>query len=623
MRVSKEMTLRLLVFAFVSIATYGEAAVGDPDPTFGTGGVVVDGGGAGWGVVLEDGGRLVTSALSGTVRRHLPDGALDAMFGSGGRRDVTETGQVFDVAVRPDGRLLVIGTPPNSSVAWLVQLAADGDLDTSFTPWEDHDQTLHAVEVQPGGRVLVLRRVRRSGPQALSVLGFLPDGTLDPSFADGGVLDVGLSSIAEADTMLVRPDGRFVVTTFDGESFVRAFEADGDPDPSFVSIAVPGSIRDPVLLGDGTITYRVGRDVVRLRADGMLDPTFGIGGIAAVPNPSESWGSLVDLGILPTGRVAVGLFRGLVVLAADGTLDVSLGVNGFVPYPPGPDGELRPRSLVVQDDGRLVIAGESYPALAKGKERYALFRLLGDCGDGLVAGAEECDDGNAVGGDCCSSGCRFEPSGSQCDVDGDLCTTDVCDGAGACSHVDDGPQDGCKSVLAPRRSSLTIADAADDGRDAVTWRWGTGAATTRTDLGLPTEIAGYAFCVYDESGAEPSTLVSATVEPGGTCANRPCWKAVGREPPGSRGYKFNDKTRAQGGVYSLVLKPGPDERAEISVQLKGVNVRMPAEGGGPGLPLASPVAVRAQLKASTGVCWEGVFTSALLNDALRFKALSE
>ena len=35
--------------------------------------------------------------------------------------------------------------------------------------------------------------------------------------------------------------------------------------------------------------------------------------------------------------------------------------------------------------------------------------ILGECGNGLVEGCEECDDGNTVPGDGCDENCRFEP----------------------------------------------------------------------------------------------------------------------------------------------------------------------------------------------------------------------
>ncbi len=56
------------------------------------------------------------------------------------------------------------------------------------------------------------------------------------------------------------------------------------------------------------------------------------------------------------------------------------------------------------------------------------------CGNGVVTGAEQCDDGNTVGGDCCSATCRFEAVDSACASDGNPCTRDVCNGGGACTH---------------------------------------------------------------------------------------------------------------------------------------------------------------------------------------------
>jgi len=60
------------------------------------------------------------------------------------------------------------------------------------------------------------------------------------------------------------------------------------------------------------------------------------------------------------------------------------------------------------------------------------------CGDNNVdaASGEQCDDGNRNDGDCCSRGCLFEASGSQCKVkeDGNPCTDEVCNGSGTCQH---------------------------------------------------------------------------------------------------------------------------------------------------------------------------------------------
>lgn len=57
------------------------------------------------------------------------------------------------------------------------------------------------------------------------------------------------------------------------------------------------------------------------------------------------------------------------------------------------------------------------------------------CGDGILNGGEDCDDGNTVGGDCCDATCSFEANGSPCADDANLCTDDVCDGAGTCQNL--------------------------------------------------------------------------------------------------------------------------------------------------------------------------------------------
>jgi hypothetical protein len=49
------------------------------------------------------------------------------------------------------------------------------------------------------------------------------------------------------------------------------------------------------------------------------------------------------------------------------------------------------------------------------------------CGDGVLDAGEQCDDGNGVNGDCCSSTCTAEPNGQACN---DLA---FCNGADTCS----------------------------------------------------------------------------------------------------------------------------------------------------------------------------------------------
>ncbi|MFP6664807.1 MAG: glycoside hydrolase family 2 TIM barrel-domain containing protein [Deltaproteobacteria bacterium] len=61
--------------------------------------------------------------------------------------------------------------------------------------------------------------------------------------------------------------------------------------------------------------------------------------------------------------------------------------------------------------------------------------LLSPCGDGVIEGAEECDDGNMADGDCCSAVCTAELLGSPCSDDANECTDDICSAIGTCEHL--------------------------------------------------------------------------------------------------------------------------------------------------------------------------------------------
>ncbi|TME73608.1 MAG: hypothetical protein E6I48_11345 [Chloroflexi bacterium] len=138
------------------------------------------------------------------------------------------------------------------------------------------------------------------------------------------------------------------------------------------------------------------------------------------------------------------------------------------------------------------------------------------CGNGLLDAGEQCDDGNRVDGDCCSSSCRFEASGGACSDDGNPCT-DRCDGAGRCVH-DPGP-DGLPC---------------DPGNDCVLGgRCAQGVCVPGTPAPAGTVCAG----AFDPCGEN-------VCDGAGTCTHRP-------EPDGSPCTDWDDCTvndACQGGV---------------------------------------------------------------------------
>src|SRR4051812_38243237 len=109
------------------------------------------------------------------------------------------------------------------------------------------------------------------------------------------------------------------------------------------------------------------------------------------------------------------------------------------------------------------------------------------CGDGTIDAGEACDDTSG----CCTASCQFAARGSACADDGELCTRDVCDGAGACVH-DGSPLDSC--LVAPK-GKLQIANDADDAKDKLILQMQNAPGITPADFGDPTTTDAYRACI--------------------------------------------------------------------------------------------------------------------------------
>jgi cysteine-rich repeat protein len=82
------------------------------------------------------------------------------------------------------------------------------------------------------------------------------------------------------------------------------------------------------------------------------------------------------------------------------------------------------------------------------------------CGDGLVDPGEQCDDGNKLSGDCCSSTCQFEhhacDDGNLC-TENDACNNGVCAGTTVRPWVNELDYDDFTGVLDDRDEFVEIA----------------------------------------------------------------------------------------------------------------------------------------------------------------------
>ncbi len=172
------------------------------------------------------------------------------------------------------------------------------------------------------------------------------------------------------------------------------------------------------------------------------------------------------------------------------------------------------------------------------------------------------------------------------------------------------PAVSCFQQFKPKKASVLIADKSDDKKDQLQWKWNQGVATTLADFGNPlSSTTRYELCVYDASGnGQPLSI--ATVAGGGTCKNKPCWKATG-----TTGFKYNNPAGNLRGITQIQMKAGANGKSQVKVLGKGVNLPTPD----PSLTL--PVTL--QLLVDDGgptKCWQTTFTAATKNDATQFKA---
>ena len=372
----------------VSVARFDGAGV--LDPTFSNDGLVQfdvkrPGDNPARGFAF-DGSKIVvagitssTSSLGGShaaLVRYLADGSLDPTFGDGGRvfADVNlYADEPFAVVIQPDHKIIVAGSYFQNNGAGapaayglIERFNADGTLDATFG---DHglvlptniylggiaqEATIDSIALQPDGKIVTLEHAanRFAGFSKAVVDRYNADGTLDANFATGGRAVYDASQGVPFQALLLQTDGRF-------------------------------------LLGGTGAQGQI--ELSRLTAAGVLDPTFGNGGIVVqdFPNSDETFAGMV---FEPNGEISVGASAALTTVASngatgyaeiirfagDGTLDASFALGGRsagAAYA----GKFTVDGFVRESDGRYLFAIGSGNGSAG--ERIVRTTLTGDFDD--------------------------------------------------------------------------------------------------------------------------------------------------------------------------------------------------------------------------------------------------
>jgi hypothetical protein len=212
------------------------------------------------------------------------------------------------------------------------------------------------------------------------------------------------------------------------------------------------------------------------------------------------------------------------------------------------------------------------------------------------------DDDLCTSGDVCQAGvCSGSPF---------LCAPCTsCDGAGQCVAA---PRTGCLSSTTPSRSRLMMTDASTPADDALSWNWRRAPGGALPDLGDPTQGTIYALCVFDESTAPPTALITAPAQQL-ACPVSACWT---RRRYGFSYYNNGDDN----GLTRIELRARADGRLKVTVRGKGSFLNPPHA------PLSLPLRVQLHAVEYDGTplqtCFEAEYTApgVRVNDNGVFKA---
>jgi uncharacterized delta-60 repeat protein len=277
----------------------------------------------------------------------------------------------------------------------------DGWVHSGLTWWQPPRpgwETAQALAVQRDGRIIVLGYSRQIGGLLPALFRYMPDGSPDPSFGTSGAggVTTAFGSSALPVSMALQRNGRIVVLAAkpDHGSIVLArYMPDGSLDPSFgeagLVLSTPGFRKSASV--NSVVIQRTGRIVVGgtsarpadftlagYRPDGTLDARFGNGGVVSVDFANTD-DHLAEVALDDRGRIlAAGTVirsrppvtpsddprldpsMGVARFSADGALDTSFGVDGrsVIAFTRGfVDDHTAVRALTIQPDGGVVLAG--------------------------------------------------------------------------------------------------------------------------------------------------------------------------------------------------------------------------------------------------------------------------
>ena len=274
-----------------------------------------------------------------------------------------------------------------------VVFADDGDLDPNFgaggvvsAPFYNANADISEMALQSDGKIVTCGTTMHDENVDIHLVRFNTDGSLDPSFGDGGMVMTDVDDLTNnCDALVIQDDGKILVagSSYHPHSDTRTlitlvrYTTDGTLDGSFgTGGIVTTSINDlilevfSVILNNNKIIVGVSTDIsnnmflVQFDNNGSIDNGFGTNGVVD-PNINNLYypNKMIvqsDEKILVVGSIENNsqADMGLIRFNRDGSLDPDFGLGGIASYERS--GTENGNDLAIQSDGRIVAVGQAY-----------------------------------------------------------------------------------------------------------------------------------------------------------------------------------------------------------------------------------------------------------------------
>ena len=360
------VTAGIVLTSFIS-SQAAQAAGGDLDPTFGTGGTLMTDLGRSTdlanAVAIQSDGKLVVvgqtyknndySTEDFAVARYNTDGTLDTTFGAGGRVRTDFPGLAAvpsSVVIQHDGKIVVAGGAfplftflGNFEV---VRYNPNGSLDRSFgnggIVTTNFPQGSYAFDValQPDGKIIAAGTVfvnfdpGESSNTDFALARYNSDGTPDATFGNGGQVSTDFLGLEDdVFSVLIQPDGKIVAV---------------------------GSVNDPATFYDFA--------AARYFSNGTLDTTFGVAGKVHTDFGDQNFDRASSAALQPDGRIVA---AGFAISQNGGVQNFAVArytPNGILDTTFSRDGKTQidfgnccqgAAKVLLQSDGKIITVGGS------------------------------------------------------------------------------------------------------------------------------------------------------------------------------------------------------------------------------------------------------------------------